>query len=90
MLQVVSQSGLQMEYKAGKIVEEAIRAMGVHDVEQFKITAAEQQQGMTPSQKMAMMEAQKGVTTETLSQEQLMKEADKGNIVPMSQAQGQR
>ena len=89
MLQVVSQSGLQMEYKTGKIVEEAIRAMGVHDVEQFKITAAEQQQGMTPSQKMAMMQAQKGVTTETLSEENLMKEADKGNIIPMSQAEKQ-
>ena len=87
MLQVVSQSGLQMEYKTGKIVEEAIIAMGVHDVEQFKITAAEQAQGMTPSQKMAMMQAQKGVTTETLSEENLMREAEKGNIIPQGEAE---
>jgi len=85
MLQVVSQSGLQMEYKAGKIVEEAIRAMGVSDIEQFKITEAEKEMGPTPSQQMSMMEAQKGVSTDVMSQEALMKEADKGNIVPMSE-----
>ena len=85
MLQVVSQSGLQMEYKAGKIVEEAIRAMGVSDIEQFKISEAEKEMGPTPSQQMSMMEAQKGVSTDVMSQEALMKEADKGNIVPMSE-----
>jgi len=85
MLQVVSQSGLQMEYKAGKIVEEAIRAMGVSDIEQFKISEAEKEMGPTPSQQMSMMEAQKGVSTDVMSQEALMKEADKGNIVLMSE-----
>ena len=88
MLQVVSQSGLQMEYKAGKIVEEAIRAMGVSDIEQFKISEAEKEMGPTPSQQMSMMEAQKGVSTDVMSQEALMKEAEKGNIVPMQQGRG--
>tara|TARA_B100000287_G_scaffold173619_1_gene163829 strand:+ start:752 stop:2647 length:1896 start_codon:yes stop_codon:yes gene_type:complete len=88
MLQVVSQSGLQMEYKAGKIVEEAIRAMGVSDIEQFKITEAEKEMGPTPSQQMAMMEAQKGVSTDVMSQEALLREAEKGNIVPMQQGRG--
>ena len=41
MLQIVNQSGLQMEYKAGKIVEEAIRAMGVSDLDQFRISEEE-------------------------------------------------
>ena len=35
MLQMVNQTGLNMEYKSGKIVEEAIRAMGISDVDQF-------------------------------------------------------
>ena len=89
MLQIVNQSGLQMEYKAGKIVEEAIRAMGVSDLDQFRISEEEKQMGMTPSQQMAMMEKQRGVSTgapqqtETISQEQLMREAEAGNIVPM-------
>lgn len=89
MLQIVNQSGLQMEYKAGKIVEEAIRAMGVSDLDQFRISEEEKQMGMTPSQQMAMMEKQRGVSTgapqqtETMSQEQLMREAEAGNIVPM-------
>ena len=89
MLQIVNQSGLQLEYKAGKIVEEAIRAMGVSDLDQFRISEEEKQMGMTPSQQMAMMEKQRGVSTgapqqtETMSQEQLMREAEAGNIVPM-------
>ena len=38
MLQVMNQTGLNMEYKVGKIAEEAIRAMGVSDLDQFKIS----------------------------------------------------
>ena len=38
MPQVMGQTGLNMEYKVGKIAEEAIRSMGVKDLDQFKIT----------------------------------------------------
>jgi hypothetical protein len=81
MIQVLSASGLQMEYKTGKIVEEAIRAMGVTDVEQFKISEEERAQGPTPSQQMAIMEKARGANV--MPQEELMREAEKGNVVPM-------
>ena len=41
MLQMVNQTGLNMEYNSGKIVEEAIRAMGISDVDQFRVSDAE-------------------------------------------------
>ena len=92
MLQMINQTGLQMEYKSGKIVEEAIRAMGVTDIDQFRISETERKKGMTPSQQMAMLEKMRGVSTgqqqpqgqqETMSQEELLKQAEAGNIVPM-------
>jgi hypothetical protein len=86
MLQTISQTGLQMEYKAGRIVEEAIRSMGVSDLEQFKISPEEQQQGMSPSQQMAMLEKSRGATVQP--QEQIEAEAQKGNIIPMREAMG--
>jgi hypothetical protein len=81
MIQVLSQSGLQMEYKTGKIVEEAIRAMGVADVDQFKISDEEKAQGPSPSQEMAMMEKSRGANV--VPQEDLMRQAEAGNVVPM-------
>ena len=92
MLQMINQTGLQMEYKSGKIVEEAIRAMGVTDIDQFRISETERKKGMTPSQQMAMLEKMRGVSTgqqqqpqgqETMSQEELLRQAEAGNIVPM-------
>ena len=86
MLQVVSQTGLQMEYKTGRIVEEAIRAMGISDLEQFKISEQERAQGMSPSQQMAMMEKMRGANV--APENQVQAEAAKGNIIPMRQAMG--
>ena len=83
MIQVLSQSGLQMEYKTGKIVEEAIRSMGITDVEQFKISEEEKAQGPTPSQQMALMEKARGASV--MPQEELMREAEKGNVKPMAE-----
>lgn len=83
MVQILSQSGLQMEYKTGKIVEEAIRAMGVTDVEQFKISEEEKAQGPSPSQQMELMEKARGANV--MPQDELMREAEKGNVVPMGQ-----
>ena len=83
MLQVMNQTGLNMEYKVGKIAEEAIRSMGVADLDQFKITETEQQQGMTPSQQMSMMERMRGANV--MPQDQLEREVQKGNLKRMGQ-----
>jgi hypothetical protein len=83
MLQVMNQTGLNMEYKMGKIAEEAVRSMGVSDLEQFKITREEQDQGMTPSQQMAMMERLRGANV--MPQEQMDREIEKGNLKRMGE-----
>jgi hypothetical protein len=84
ILQILNQSGLQMEYKAGKMVEEAIRAMGLSDLDQFKISEEERKQGMTPSQQLSLMEKMRGANV--MPQEQLSREVEKGNLIPMRQA----
>lgn len=83
MLQVMNQTGLNMEYKMGKIAEEAVRSMGVSDLDQFKITQEEQKQGMTPSQQMAMMERLRGANV--MPQEEMDREIDKGNLKRMGE-----
>lgn len=89
MLQIMNQTGLNMEYKAGAIAEEAIRAMGITDLERFRITEQErQQQGMSPSQQLMMMEKMRGASVQP--NEQVQRQVEKGNLVPMRQAQGGR
>lgn len=84
MLQIMQQTGLIMEYKAGRIAEEAIRALGVSDIDQFKISAEErQQQGLSPSQELALMEKMRGANV--MPEEQLQREVQRGNLVPMDQ-----
>lgn len=84
MLEVINNSGLQMEYKTSRIVEEAIRSMGVSDLDQFKISAEEQQQGPTPSQQLSMMEKLRGASV--VPNDQLQQQVQQGNVIPMSQA----
>ena len=81
MLQVMNNTGLNMEYKTGKIAEEAIRAMGVSDLDQFKISKQEQDQGMSPSQRMSMMEKMRGASV--MPQDQLEQQVKAGNLKPM-------
>ena len=83
MLQVMSQTGLNMEYKVGKIAEEAIRSMGVSDLDQFKITRQEQEGGMSPSQQVSMMERMRGANV--MPQEQMADEIQKGNLKRMGE-----
>lgn len=87
MLMTLNQTGLIMEYKAGKIAEEAIRAMGVSDVDQFKISPEEMAQGPTPSQQMAMAEQERGNSVQPA--ENVAKQVQKGNLIPMSEARKQ-
>jgi len=85
MLQIMSQTGLNMEYKAGMIAEEAIRAMGITDLDRFRISDEErQQQGPSPSQEMAMMEKMRGASVQP--NEEVQRNVEAGNLVPMQGA----
>lgn len=88
MLQILNQTGLAMEYKASAIAEEAIRAMGVTDLERFRISDAERQQGPSPSQQLMLMEKMRGASVQP--NEQVQRQVERGNLVPMRQAQGGR
>jgi len=81
MLQIMSNTGLNMEYKVGKIAEEAIRALGVSDLDQFRISEEERAEGPSPSQELAIMEKMRGATVQP--NEQVQSEVAKGNLVPM-------
>ena len=81
MIQIMSQTGLNMEYKVGKIAEEAIRALGISDLDQFRISDEERQQGASPSQQLALMEKMRGASVQP--QEQIAREVEAGNLIPM-------
>ena len=84
MLRTLNETGMAMEYNSGKIVEEAIRSMGVSDLDQFKISKQQQEQGPTPSQQMMMMEKLRGANVQP--QENIERQVEKGNLVPMREA----
>ena len=85
MLRTLNETGMAMEYNSGKIVEEAIRSMGVSDLDQFKISKEQQAQGPTPSQEMMIAEKARGASVKP--QEQIEREVEKGNLVPMKEVQ---
>ena len=74
MLQMMSQTGLNMEYKMGKIAEEAIRALGISDLDQFRISEEERQRRIT-SQQIALMEKMRGASVQP--QEEILREVEK-------------
>lgn len=88
MMQIMSNTGLNMEYKMGKIAEEAIRSLGISDLDQFRISDEERMQGPTPSQQLAMMEKARGASVQP--NEQVQREVEKGNLIPFRQQQGAR
>ena len=89
MLQIMSQTGLNMEYNAGQIAEEAIRAMGITDLDRFRVSQEQlQQQGPSPSQQLAMMEKMRGASVQP--QENIEQQVQAGNLVPLSEARGRR
>tara|TARA_R100000935_G_scaffold49936_1_gene75593 strand:- start:2682 stop:3149 length:468 start_codon:yes stop_codon:yes gene_type:complete len=81
MLKTLNETGLAMEYNSGKIVEEAIRSMGVSDLDQFKISKEQQAEGPTKSQEMMIAEKARGASVQP--QQQIESEVQKGNLVPM-------
>jgi hypothetical protein len=85
ILQILNQTGLAMEYNAGEMVEEAIRAMGVTDLERFKVSKEAMQNGqLSPSQQMQLMEMQRGASVQP--QEQVAQQVQAGNLIPMQDA----
>ena len=87
ILRTVNQAGLSMEYDVGRMLEEAIRSMGVPDVDQFKISRETMERdGMKPSQQMALMEKMRGQSS-VIPQENIEKQLQAGNIVPIRGAQ---
>lgn len=88
MLQVLNQTGMMMEFDMPRIVEEAIRSMGVPDLDQFRITQEKQAQGPSPSQQLAMLEKMRGASVQ--SEDQVQSEVKKGNLIPLSQARKQQ
>jgi hypothetical protein len=81
----MSQTGLNMEYNAGQIAEEAIRAMGITDLDRFRVPKEQlQQDGPSPSQQMQLMEKMRGASVQP--QENVQREVERGNLVPMSEA----
>jgi len=89
MLKIMSETGLNMEYKMGMIAEEAIRALGVSDLDQFRISPEERQsKGDSPSQEMAMREAARGASVQP--NEDVQRQVEKGNLVPQRQAPQRR
>lgn len=86
ILQTVNSAGLQLEYDTGRMVEEAIRSMGVPDVDQFRISPEKlQKDGLTPSQQLAIMEKQRGQSS-VIPAENIEKQLQAGNIVPLRNA----
>jgi hypothetical protein len=85
MLQIINQTGLNMEYNVGQMAEEAIRAMGITDLDRFRISRDQlQQNGLSPSQQLSIMEKMRGASVQP--QEDIQQEVQKGNLIPMRSA----
>lgn len=80
ILQIASQAGLAMELDMKQMALEAIRAMGVSDIDQFRISPQQMAQGPTPSQQLQIMEKMRGASV--MPEEQVQREAERGNLVP--------
>lgn len=85
MLQIMQQTGLNMEYDAGQIAEEAIRAMGITDMDRFKVSKEQlQREGPSPSQQMSLMEKARGASVQPA--ENVTREVERGNLIPLNEA----
>lgn len=84
MLQIMSNTGLNMEFDMSKIAEEAIRSLGVSDLDQFRISKEQMAQGPTPSQQLTLMEKARGATVQPA--ESISREVERGNLVPLRAA----
>lgn len=87
VIQAVNQTGLNMEYNIGQMAEEAIRSMGVSDLDRFRISDEERQsKGMSPQQQLSLLEKMRGASV--MPGEDLSREVERGNLVSMATQQG--
>ena len=84
MLQILSQTGMIQEFRMDKIVEEGIRAMGISDLDQFKIAPEQRAQGLKPHQQLAIMEKMRGASVQPA--ETVQQQVQNGNLIPLNQA----
>ena len=86
ILQLAAQTGLNMEFDSRQFAEEAIRAMGITDIDRFRIPKQRlEQEGLSPSQQITLMEKMRGASV--MPNEDVQREVERGNLVPMQQAQ---
>lgn len=83
-IQVANQAGLGMELDLRAMALEAIRSMGVSDLDRFRISPESAAEGPTPSQQLQLMEKMRGASV--MPEEQISREAEKGNLIPMRSA----
>lgn len=80
ILQIMGNTGLSMEYDMGQIAEEAIRSMGVTDLDRFRIEREQlQQRGLSPSQQLQLMEKMRGASVRP--NEEIQQSVDRGDLV---------
>lgn len=84
MLQIMSNTGLSMEFDMPQIVEEAIRSLGVSDLDRFRISPEQRQRGPSPSQQLQLMEKARGASVQP--QENIQRDVERGNLIPMRAA----
>lgn len=85
MLQIINQTGLNMEYNVGQMAEEAIRAMGITDLDRFRISRQQlQQNGLSPSQQLSIMEKMRGASVQPA--DEVQRDVERGNLIPLRSA----
>ena len=75
-----------MELDLKAMTLEAVRSMGISDIDRFRIPPEQlQREGPSPSQQMDIMEKMRGASVQP--QEQIDREVERGNIIPMRSQQ---
>jgi len=82
MIQVVGQTGLSMEVDQKGMAMEAIKSMGVPDVDRF-VLSEEAMANPSPSQQFQLSEQQRGMAVQ--GDEQIDRDVQAGNLVPLSE-----
>ena len=81
-VQIASQAGLGMELDLKSMTLEAVRSMGISDIDRFRIPPEQlQREGPSPSQQMELMEKARGASVQPM--EQIDRQVERGNIIPM-------
>jgi hypothetical protein len=83
ILRLLTETGMIAEYRADKITDEIIHAMGVADLDLYKIPKPEQGD-LSPSQQLNIMEKLRGASVRP--NEDVQKEVEKGNLISLAQA----